>query len=223
MKMFVVFAILILGTGNLLAADRQIPVNLQSMTIEDFENAAQNNQWQVKGSSSCDLAKSRVQSIDTVPKALEILEKWGEPKEKSCLGIKSAFRSQGYNWVAAVPAKPISLKGRVKNIEMWVCGMNYRYTAEIWVKDFRNFEYKLVLGKLDFIGWKLMSVELPQWIPQEEESLPKERPLVITKIVFRADPDERADRFYCYIDHMKVITNTYIERYDGDDITVKMW
>ena len=63
-----------------------------------------------------------------------------------------------------------------------------------------------------------MRVTIPQHIPQAEKYIPKEKPLKFTKYVIWTRPAEVVDGFFIYIDHMKVLTDLYIERFDGDNL-----
>ena len=80
-----------------------------------------------------------------------------------------------------------------------------------------------MLGRIDYEGWRNLMVKIPASIPQEEKWLPKEHPLSVIRIVFRSDPDERADKFYCYIDHLKITTDIYIKQYDGIELLKNLW
>jgi len=158
------------------------------------------------------------------------------------MGVKTAFNSQGYNYIEMLPPvydaklypdiqplfpdpipnpqneRFIPIPGKCKSIDVWVAGRNYRYTLEIWIKDFNGFIYPLEMGKIDYPGWRNLSKKIPEYIPQEQKYLPAEKPLKFIKFVLRSDPDEVSDKLYVYFDHMKVITDVYIQRYDGYDI-----
>ncbi len=163
-------------------------------------------------------------------------------RKQWCLGLKAAFKTKGYNFIEILPPvfsmdkyshlKPlfpfevpnpygerfIPIPGKCKRIELWVAGRNYNYTVEIWLEDFNGFIYPLEMGSINYAGWRCLSKPIPGYIPQEEKYIPQEKPLKVKKIVVRADPNERADRLYVYFDHLKVITDLYIKRFDGDFI-----
>jgi hypothetical protein len=81
--------------------------------------------------------------------------------------------------------------------------------------------YKLDMGSLYFSGWQSMTRELPWYVPQQESAYPADRPLKITKMVLRANPDERIDRFYFYADQIRVLTDIYEQPFDGLDLIKK--
>lgn len=214
-------------------------ISIQAPVLADFENPENTKLWKIgEVSQSCDLEKTALKPMEGGPWSL------AEPAEKKkwCMGVKTAFKTKGYNYIEILPPvydpklypniqtlfpdpipnpqneRFIPIPGKCKSIDVWVAGRNYRYTLEIWIKDFNGFVYPLEMGKLDYPGWRNLSHNIPSYIPQEEKYLPKEKPLKFIKFVLRADPDERADKLYVYFDHMKVITDVYIQRYDGYEI-----
>ncbi len=215
---------------------------MQTPVLEDFESQERSKQWVIGNTSpNVDRDITSVKPIKGGPWALAI------PKDKKqlCLGVKTGFKSRGYNFIEVLPPiyktslykgiqvlfpdeipnpnqeRFLPIPGRCRTIDMWVAGRNYRYTLEIWLKDFNGFVYALNMGKLDYPGWRDLSVRIPGYINQDEKYIPREKPLKIMKFVLRADPDERAERFYVYFDQLKVFTDVFIQRYDGDDIKDK--
>ncbi len=214
---------------------------MNTPVIADFENASE---WALGNTSpNLDKDKSGTKIVDGGPEGLFIPDK---NKKQKILGIKLAFTSKGYNFAEVLPpvytedlypnikdlftsAIPkdnerfIPLPGKIHSIDLWVAGRNYRYTLEIWIQDFNGFIYPLEMGNVNYAGWKNLSRSFPAYIPQEENYIPKEKPLKFVKYVLRADPHERADRFYIYLDHMKVITDLHVVRYDGIDNINDNW
>ncbi len=214
-------------------------VSIQAPVLADFENPDDINLWKIgEYSSSCDLEKTAIKSVPGGPWSLAV----PADKKKNCIGIKTAFKSKGYNFIEILPPvydpklypdiqslfpdpipnpdneRFIPIPGKCNSIDVWVGGRKYRYSLEIWLKDFNGFIYPLNMGKLDFAGWRNLSKPIPSYIPQEQKYLPSEKPLKFIKYVLRTDPDERVDKYYLYLDHMKVITDVYIQRFDGYDI-----
>ncbi len=214
-------------------------VYYQAPVLEDFENQQRDKEWVIGNTSpNCDRSVTAIKPVNGGPWALAV----PQDKKKWCLGVKTGFTSKGYNFIEILPPvyktslypnlqvlfpanlpnpgneRFIPIPGRCKSIDIWVAGRNYRYTLEIWLKDYDGFVYALDMGKIDFAGWRNLSKKIPNYIPQDEKYIPKEKPLKIIKLVLRADPDERADKLYVYFDHLKVITDVAIQRYDGFDM-----
>lgn len=214
-------------------------ISIQAPALADFEDTGLNGQWVIGNTSpNIDMSVTAIKSTPGGPWGLAV----PEAQKKTCLGLKTGFKTRGYNFVEVVPPvydtklypylqqffsapipnpnqdRFIPVPGKCKSIDVWVAGRGFRYTLEIWVKDFYGFVYSLDMGKIDFPGWRNISRDIPQYIPQEEKYFPKEKPLRFFKFRLVSDPDERADKLFVYFDHMKVITDVYIERIDGDDI-----
>jgi len=53
-----------------------------------------------------------------------------------------------------------------------------------------------------------------------------EKPLSLVRFVIRTSPNERVDSYVVYFDHLKILTDLYRERFDGDilaDRTKQIW
>jgi hypothetical protein len=121
---------------------------------------------------------------------------------------------EGKNWVSA----PIVFAGRVKALSVWVWGSNYNYYLEAHLEDYRGITHVLPLGDLTFEGWRNLTVELPGSIPQSSQYIPKTQRLKLVKFMLWTRPDERVSNFYVYMDQIKIITDLFETRYDGDEL-----
>jgi hypothetical protein len=147
--------------------------------------------------------------------------------ELQVLGIHGAFLRKGYNWVEIVPGvgegenfepKPLPISGRADAIDVWVWGSNYAYSLEIHIRDFNGIDHVLNFGYLQFFGWKNLRVRVPATIPQTWKYLPRLRNLEVTKLVLWTTPMEKVDDFYMYIDQLKVVSDVFETRFDGDNL-----
>ncbi len=214
-------------------------MSIQAPVISDFEKANIVGAWVVgETSPNSDKDMVGIKASAGGPWGLAV----SDDRKKTCLGVKAGFKTRGYNFIEVLPPvykkelypelqhlfnapipnprneRFIPMPGKVQSIDVWVAGRSFRYTLEIHMKDFNGFVYALNMGKINFAGWRNLARDIPEYIPQEEKYFPKEKPLKFMKFVIISDPDERADKIYIYFDHMKVITDVYIERIDGDDI-----
>jgi hypothetical protein len=214
---FVLLAVVALLTGVSYGHSDNQSKNVTSIAIEDFDQLWT---WKAKP-GTIDEAKAQIKIIDSGAELALLYPEEEKGKTRKSLGFKCGFLHRGYNWVEFYPPGVIELPGKSKQIQIWVCGMKYNYTLEIYVEDYRGMIHKIEMGSLYFSGWRSLTRDLPSYIPQEEENYPKDRPLRITKIVVRADPYERIDRFYVYFDQIKVITDVYSEQFDGLELIRK--
>jgi hypothetical protein len=200
--------------------------------------------WIVRGSKFIDasLKYPIVKSIKSWPES--VYGKNREGIDLRCLGIKAGFTRQEYNFLDIIPARaydsakdkeddiiytesdtkkqwvhaPMVFPGRIRALSIWVWGSNYNYYLEAQVKDHTGVVHVLPLGDLSFTGWRNLSIEIPSSIPQSETYIPKLKRLRIEKFRLWTRPEERVTEFWIYIDQIKVLTDTFETRYDGDDL-----
>ncbi|MBN2533657.1 MAG: hypothetical protein JXB88_12230 [Spirochaetales bacterium] len=120
----------------------------------------------------------------------------------------------GKKWVS----KPLVFEGRVKALSAWVWGSNFNYYLEVHLEDHRGIMHVLPLGSMAFEGWQNLTVDIPGAIPQSARYIPKLQRLKLVKFVLWTRPDEQVSNFYLYMDHIKIITDLFETRYDGDDL-----
>ncbi len=144
--------------------------------------------------------------------------------------ILGSFTRKGYNYLEIIPgegdgdswkAEPLMLPGQVEFFDLWVWGSNFDYTLEMHVVDFQGIVHVIEIGSIKHIGWKHLFVKIPSSIKQTKQYLPFFEGIKLTKLVVRTDPEERVDLFYLYIDQLKVLTDTHINNFDGQNLTNK--
>jgi hypothetical protein len=192
--------------------------DIRSVVLDDFEN--NENNWQVSASRfTADGFPQLKTSIEGAPIALS--SGYEEGENKFVLGVRAAFTRKGYNSVWIYPEEEIVIPGHARKLDLWVWGGNYYYNLEAHLRDYRGIVHRVHLGSLHFMGWKNMSVEIPRWIPQFVRYLPMEQPLTLVRFAIWTEPVERVDDYIIYIDHLKVLTDVYKRRFDGDILADK--
>ncbi len=225
---FLVIMILLIVSGPLIADE--LTASLVSMVLQSFDpDDPDARTWELfpskfgydQGGNS--LWENRY--VDGWPEGLFGKNKSG--KNYQVLGLHGKFLRKGYNYVEIVPGtgegesfkpEPITLPGRISILDLWVWGSNHNYYLEAHIRDYRGVDYVLHLGGVNFIGWKNLSVRFPGSILQSWGYLPKFRQLSLTKLVLWTRPEEKVDDFYMYIDQIKVLTDLFESRYDGDEL-----
>ena len=197
--------------------------DIRSLILDGFENNDKN--WQASTSRFTTEGFPKLKpGIEGAPIALT--GTYAEAENKYVMGLRASFTRKGYNRIWIYPEEEIVIPGAAKKIDVWVWGANYYYNLEIHLRDYRGIVYKLPLGSLHFMGWRNMSVEIPVQIPQFIRYLPMERPLTFVRFAIWTEPTERVDDFIIYFDHLKVLTDVYRERFDGDvlaDESKEIW
>jgi hypothetical protein len=163
--------------------------------------------------------------VEAWPEALFGKNKQAE--DLKVLGLHGRFTRKGYNYVEIVPGegegadfqpKPLPLPGRVNAMDLWVWCSNFDYYLEAHVRDHQGIVHVLPLGSLRKIGWNNLSTIFPGSIPQATRYVPRTRPLELTKLVLWTRPNEKVDDYYVYFDQIKVLTDLFETRFDGDNL-----
>jgi hypothetical protein len=197
--------------------------DIRSIVLDDFESNERN--WQVDASRFTAEGMPQLKSeIEGSPIALQ--SKWAQGENNYVLGVRAAFTRKGYNRVWLYPEEEIVIPGHAKKIDMWVWGANYYYNLEAHLRDYRGIVHIVPLGSLHFMGWKNLSADIPRYIPQHIRYLPMEKPLTLVRLAIWTEPIERVDDYFIYFDQLKVLTDVYRTRFDGDvlaDETHDIW
>jgi hypothetical protein len=87
-------------------------------------------------------------------------------QDKYVLGTRIDFIHRGYTSVTFYPARPIPVEGITKTVSVWVVGRNFNHELYLLINDFFGRPFELYFGKLNFQGWKKLTVAVP---PQAED------------------------------------------------------
>jgi hypothetical protein len=199
-------------------------VALESVVIETFDGDSP-YEWRTDGVKFT--GKKDVSLLPVYPQALFRTAAEGEGKQS--LGLRGQFTRKGYNWIDIYPvskdnldggAVEIPLSGVVHYVDVWAWGSNLHYKLEAYVRDYRGMIHRVDMGSLAFFGWKNLRASVPSNFPMTDHALPVSS--VSSKFVkFRlwTEPDERVGLFYFYLDQLKILTDTFKTRFDGDELS----
>ncbi|MDR1278246.1 MAG: flagellar filament outer layer protein FlaA, partial [Treponema sp.] len=84
------------------------------------------------------------------------------------LGTRVDFLRRGYNSFTIYPIRPIPIEGITKTISMWIAGRNFNHEVKILIQDYFGRDYEIYMGRLNFQGWKKLTVAIP---PQAEDGV----------------------------------------------------
>jgi len=209
------------------SAEDDAPVVLESRIIESFDPETKASDWVVVGSKFSAKDYPKMALAKGWPEALYGSNREG--KDLEVLGLNASFVRQGYNSIEIIPVKkesdgtweptPIALPGKVKTLDLWVWGSNYDYYMDVHVSDYEGVVHVLRLGSLKYIGWKNLKVDIPSYIPQTITYIPHHKGLELVKFVIWTKPTENVRDYYAYIDQVKVLTDVFVNRFDGDTFT----
>ncbi|HAK44409.1 MAG TPA: flagellar filament outer layer protein FlaA [Spirochaeta sp.] len=201
--------------------------NLVSRVVESFDPDDRTSDWLVLGSKFITEGYPKQVWAETWPEAL-----WGyntDQNDYQVLGINARFDRQGYNYLEIIPVvdaaadewehNPIPMKGRVKRFDCWVWGSEYDYSIEMHLMDYNGINWVLPLGNLKYTGWKNLVAEIPNYIPQATRYIPYYKQMTFEKLVIWTAPQESVHEYYVYIDQLKILTDVFESRFDGDTLT----
>ena len=195
--------------------------------LNDFENC---EDWRALATSP--LGDTKIRKIDGKPvkmengKVVPVLGKADlEEKDKNVvhenkyvLGVKTYFIDRGFDRVEVFPPNEYIIRGKAKEVRVWVLGRKFRHTLYIKLRDFRGNLHKIKIGRLDFWGWKEMKVVIPGWLPQSTRYALLDRNLHFVSFFVECDHYEVPGTFYFYLDNFRIRTD--LSEFTGD-VTIK--
>ncbi len=226
--------ILFVLPAGIMFADEQTSY-FQSVVIESFDQTSE-QQWYVRGSKFIHEDYPVFKLLPVYPDAA--FRKAENTDDLRSLGIQFMFDRKGYNYLEIFPVTgeqdengnpipdPIKLPGRIANLDCWVWGANYSYYLEVHIMDNDGRIHVLKLGDIDYLGWKNLRVDIPNYIDQSIRYAPQRRGLELVKLVLWTRPDEKvADYYegkvqpiYFYLDQIKIFSDQFESPYDGSDL-----
>ena len=146
--------------------------------------------------------------------------------DKFVLGTRVDFLKRGYSDFTIYPSRPIPIEGITKTISIWVVGRNYNHELKLLLEDFFGRPFELYVGKLNFQGWKRLTVAIP---PQAEDGFNgivqrnyhynNHMGIKITGFRIDANPWEAYGSYYVYFDDLRAVTDLFAEdNRDPDDM-----
>ncbi len=141
-------------------------------------------------------------------------------EDKYVLGVRVKFYKRGFNTAYIYSVRPLPIEGITKTISVWVVGRNYNHTLKVVIEDFLGNKKELTVGKLNFMGWKKLTVAIPPSIVQSEYHYTNKMGIKFLGFKIDFDPMEAYGTYYIYFDDLRAVTDLFPETYrDKDDMT----
>ena len=142
------------------------------------------------------------------------------------LGTRVDFLRRGYNSFTIRPIRPIPIEGITKTVSMWVVGRNFNHEIYLLIQDFFGRDYEVYMGKLNFQGWKKLTVAIPpqsadgvNGVTQRSYHYNNQMGIKITGFRVQCDPMEAYGSYYLYFDDLRAVTDLFAENNrDADDM-----
>jgi len=203
---------------------------LKEVSIDQFENAGF---WDAQISADEGIVSSRLFEGQPAGSAAEPVADpryiGQDPKvvNKYVYGVKTDFYARGNNEIIINAKRPIPIEGITKTITVWVVGRNYNHVLWLEFKDFFGNSFELPLGKLNFQGWKKLSVAIPPQNPDGKNGIIQRNFHYSNRMGIRVvgfkiacDPEEAFGTYYIYFDDLRAVTDLFAEdNRDQDDMS----
>ena len=150
--------------------------------------------------------------------------------DKYVLGVRIDFLRRGTNSFTIYPQRPIPVEGICKTVSVWVAGRNFNHALNLLLEDALGRPFELYIGKLNFQGWKKLTVAIPPQAPDGIHGIVQRNyhyvNLMGIRITgFRIDCDmmEAYGSYFIYFDDLRAVTDLFAEELkDADDMN-DMW
>ncbi|MCX7679572.1 MAG: flagellar filament outer layer protein FlaA [Spirochaetes bacterium] len=123
---------------------------------------------------------------------------------KKYLGIK--ILGKAGDVIQLTPPKRLVIDKYCQSIAMWVYGKDLSGELSIMIRDSEGTSHRLIMGRLNFTGWRELRVNLPKEIAQMDKYLSQKTEIEITKIMYNPGNTGRLPVWnYLYIDDITAV------------------
>jgi hypothetical protein len=232
----IIIAVLLVVTGILYAQQEEIGATnpeylgieaaqqqLKEISVDKFEHEGY---WVSTMSSDAGYTVTRLFSGGPSGKQPIEDEQDLDIPDRYVLGTRVDFLRRGHTSFSIYPVRPIPIEGITKTISVWVAGRNFNHTLSILIQDYFGRSYELYVGKLNFQGWKRLTVAIPpqaedgrNGIVQRNYHYNNQMGIRVTGFRVNCDPMEAQGSYYIYFDDLRAVTDLFAENdRDPDDM-----
>lgn len=229
--------IIAVGGGNIVvqaqeAQQAQQQKKQQTGLVEDWmDDFEASEDW--RALATCPIGETKIRKIPGKPRPIDdngnevnypdtITDENGITHEnKYVLGVKTYFMDRGFDRVEVFPPNEYIVRGKAKEIKVWALGRKFRHTLSVKLRDYKGAIHKIKIGRLDFWGWREMSVIVPGWLPQSPGYALLDKNLHFVSFYVESDIYEVPGTFYFYLDNFRVITD--LSEFTGDTSIRDNW
>lgn len=139
------------------------------------------------------------------------------------LGIKAQFFRRGNAEIFVQPTRPLQIPGITKTISVWVVGRNFNHRLNVVVADYFGNVNILYMGKMNFSGWKQVTVAVPPTLRQRDPHYNDRMGVQILGFLIEPDLLETYGTYYLYFDDLRAYTDLFAEESRDPDDMVDSW
>ena len=191
---------------------------LQEISVSKFEDAGLWYGVMAADEGIIQLRRFEGSPLDKEPLEGEVEAGIQEPDD-NVLGAKVSFYKRSLSTFSIRPVRPLPIEGITKTLSVWVAGRNTNHILQLEISDhFGNVAY-INMGKLNFVGWKKVTVSVPPTIVQRDYHYNNKMGITIQGFNILCDLDETYGKYYFYLDDLRAVTDLFAEdSRDVDDI-----
>ena len=160
--------------------------------------------------------------IDKEPLEGEVEAGIDEPDE-NVLGAKATFYRRGAATISLRPVRPLPIEGITKTISVWVAGRNTNHVLQLEIADHFGNTAFIHMGKLNFVGWKKITVSVPPTIIQRDYHYNNKMGITIRGFNILCDLDETYGSYYIYMDDLRAVSDLFAEESRDEDDILDSW
>jgi hypothetical protein len=236
MKRFIVAGLLLLVCGFVFAQQEVGDTDEESMRADAAQQRLKEvsvDKFEFEGfwhsTMSSDSGYVTTRLFAGAPSGKETLEEEEgmEIPDLYVLGTRVDYLHRGHMSFTLYPDRPIPVEGITKTVSVWVVGRNFNHNLTLLIEDFFGRPYELYMGRLNFQGWKKLTVAIP---PQEDDGrngvvqrnyhYNSQMGIRIRGFRVDVDPMEALGSYYIYFDDLRAVTDLFSEyNRDEDDMS----
>lgn len=207
--------------ANLIGVD-SAQQKLREVSVSKFEDAGFWNAFMSPDQGIVRLRRFEGVPIDKEPIPGE--EEAGiEEADRYVLGLKVQFFSRGFREFVLLPIRPLPIEGITKTVSLWVVGRNFNHTLKLMVVDHFGNRSEITMGKLNFSGWRQLTVAIPPTLTQKDYHHSNRMGIKIIGFKIITDPVESYGTYYVYFDGLRAVTDLFPEESRDVDDFADAW
>lgn len=195
---------------------------LQEISLSKFEDAGM---WEASMPHDFGIAQVRKflgQPQEKTPIEAEVQANINEADDY-VLGVKTLYFRRALEYLTITPSRPIPIEGICKTISLWVIGRNYEHTLKILLRDYYGNYAELTIGKLNFSGWKRLTVAIPPTLVQKDLHYTNNMGIQIEGFRIDFDLKDTMGAYFVYFDDLRAVTDLFSENNRDPDDIIDAW
>ena len=200
----------------------KIKTELVDLTLNNFENA---EDWRAFPTSPLNTTKAQKRPqrgpIEDTYDPTSLTDQESRlfiPGQNHVLGVKAYFKVRGFDRVEVRPPHEYIIRGIGRQLSVWALGRNFRHTLYVKFRDYNGKIYKLRLGRLNYFGWRKLTIAIPGWVPQSVKYSLFNKNLKFVSLFVESDKHEPRGTYYFYFDQLSMKIDKTEESYPGSQL-----